>query len=325
MSLRGVRKLQIISVILFGASLLLSLIVIVFQGAFKPLFTMVPDVLSCYVVPWPALAGSVTALVFAVLFLVFCMTVRSAKASRIIVVILLIAKLVYGVILSPLFSSLSTVAVNAYGSTYIASWGTVTRGLSLFTALPSFAGNLLMFLAMGGFFGNGRDTEEKPAGMTVRGVRKLHIAAAVLCGAALLMFLLIILLRNPLLRLFNTPEDVLASASSPTLYILFLTDLLLSVALIVISMLLVLRRRSAAGTRKVTVLMSVLRSVGFLVSTLYSVLVVVFLGNYYGIWMLASYNILSSVFSFLVSPLTGIAGTLMLFALGGYYNKEALQ
>ena len=320
MTQRGVRKIQMVSVIFFGVSLLLGILAVLLQHSLLPLFISDPDVRTVTVIPWLPLIKLFVSLALAVTFLILCGKIHSDRASVVIIRILLIF-LLLRMTAYPWLASLEQSLISAYGTRYIAAYSNVTRFISWATLITLPAANILMRLSMGGFYKNVSGTETSP-GMTVRGARKLHIVASALCGAALLVLLLLFLLRNQVIRFYFVSEELESFSGIPSIWIYLLIPMLIMFIPPVFSTLAVCRKRSAAKTKRPVILFSILSLVVYLVCSFLSFFFSILSSRMYGTTYLATYSVLMGVYNAFVSPIVSASHLLMVYALGGYYGKE---
>lgn len=317
MTLKGIRKLQTAAVILYGAAFLLSLIIVLFQRPFVSIYTSDPGALALQVFPWTSFIPLLVSLLAAVLFLVLCLSLKTAKGSRVSVIILMIALYVFRYLITPTVTSVYQLALNQYGTSYIVSFSAVTHAVSLFTSPLSLAGGLLMLLAMGGFYGYNPSEPEGRNAMTLKGARIIQAIAVCLLGLALLLCLALTVCQNTVQRLFGAPDEISRLRVVPW-------DILIHLALISVPAVIWLigLLKGKGNTRGIVILTAILIGVFSLICLIIPTVIAIIYSRFYSINTMAAYSSLQGAVAMLTNPLSGAAFMLTLFSLGGFFGKE---
>lgn len=318
MALKGIRKLQTAAVILYGAAFLLFWVVVLFQRQFARLYSYDSEVLNQWVFPWMSFVPLVVSLLVSILFLVLCFSLKTAKGSRVSVIVLLIAPFVFSYLVMPVVNRVYTQVLNHYSSNaYLASYSIVINVVSLSVSPLLLAGSLLMGMAMGGFYGINPSGQESRGAVTLKGARILQVVSVCLLGLALVLILALTAGQDRVIRLFGAPDDLTRYRTVPW-------DTLISLALIAVPAVIWLAAlfKGRGTARGVVILAAILFGVLSLVCFFLSIAVTVIYSRLYDSYTVASYSILRYAVEILTDPLSGAAVTLMLFSLGGYYGKQ---
>ena len=161
MSVKGCRRLQLIAMILFIASLLFCLAAIPLQGPLKRLMSAPYEVLQIRSIPWNSLLGCLVHTVLAVLFYVIIRKPLTRSKSRAAVIVFAILLGVLSLLGSFTGTIISTLIGRFGGAAAIVSYSTLEGSVSLFCPVLRLPACVLMLLAMGGICG--KDLSDRPA------------------------------------------------------------------------------------------------------------------------------------------------------------------
>ena len=157
-----VKKLALIALILIGAVFLLQILITVFQGPIKRVYGFLESsVIAFTYIPWEAFADSLVRLILTLVFFVSICRHREGEITKGLVITLAILWGIWSAVLSPVFSSLTSMLLNRfYGYEALASYSAVRSALSTYTVIPSTAAGILMLLALGGYYRSGEKASE---------------------------------------------------------------------------------------------------------------------------------------------------------------------
>ena len=157
MSIRAARRLQLVALILFAVSLLLTLLIIPLQHWLKTLYTHSEEIVRNTDVPVAELISNTLRLLIAVLYFVSLMK-KDATPIKAAVIVYAILFAVLSLIFAPLIEMIPAWLLARIGSSVeLASYSTLNRIVNGVTALPVGAAGILMALSLGGAYGKRRD------------------------------------------------------------------------------------------------------------------------------------------------------------------------
>lgn len=159
MRISTVKKLMIVAVSLFGAAFFLTVLLTAFQRAGKQLYTVDPEVMGRFNVPWASLVSQAVHCVLAVVLLINVCRYREGQSTVGLVITLAVIWGAWSAVLSPVLSMVNSAVIGRmYGTSDMASYSLMTSMVNAIAGPLQSAGSILTLLSLGAFFRSNRKT-----------------------------------------------------------------------------------------------------------------------------------------------------------------------
>ena len=164
MSTKASKILQVIAFILFAVAFLFCIASIFAQAPIKRLYSASPEIMAIRSVPFAAIAAAVIHVVLALIYMLVVFGKPSRGATKAIGIIMAILFVVFDAVIIPLIGMLVTRLVSARGAYALASYSTLSSGVSAVTNILCVPATILMFISIGALFGKDPSKEEQAGG-----------------------------------------------------------------------------------------------------------------------------------------------------------------
>lgn len=169
MSTKASKILQVIAFALFALALLFSIAAIFAQTPIKRLYSASAEILSTRSVPFAAIAAAVIHVVLALIYMLVVFGKPSRGATKAVGIIMAILFVVFDAAVIPLIGMLATRLVSVRGSLALASYSTLSSGVSAITNILCVPATILMFISIGALFGKDPAKEAEQPGGSLNG------------------------------------------------------------------------------------------------------------------------------------------------------------
>ena len=165
MSTKASKILQVIAFALFALALLVCIASIFAQTPIKKLYSASPEIMAVRSVPFAAIAAAVIHVVLALIFMLVVLGRPSKGAVKAVGIIMAVLFVIFDAAVIPLIGMFVTGLVGRHGSAALASYSTLSSGVSAITNILCVPATILMFISIGALFGKDPSREpEQPGG-----------------------------------------------------------------------------------------------------------------------------------------------------------------